>query len=84
MDLAFTPEEQQFRKDIRTWVSENLPADISNKVHNALRLSRDDMQRWAKMAGWATPGRRHLAARAGTQSRSICLRRNAPWLVPRA
>jgi alkylation response protein AidB-like acyl-CoA dehydrogenase len=51
MDLAFTPEEQQFRKDIRTWVSENLPADISNKVHNALRLSRDDMQRWAKILG---------------------------------
>jgi alkylation response protein AidB-like acyl-CoA dehydrogenase len=51
MDLAFTPEEQQFRKDIRAWVSENLPADISNKVHNALRLSRDDMQRWAKILG---------------------------------
>ena len=51
MDLAFTPEEQQFRKDIRTWVSENLPADISHKVHNALRLSRDDMQRWGKILG---------------------------------
>ena len=51
MDLAFTPEEQQFRKDIRTWVSENLPADISHKVHNALRLSREDMQRWARILG---------------------------------
>ncbi len=51
MDLAFTPEEQKFREDIRAWVHENLPADISNKVHNALRLSRDDMQRWAKILG---------------------------------
>jgi alkylation response protein AidB-like acyl-CoA dehydrogenase len=51
MDLAFTPEEQQFRMDIRAWVRENLPADISNKVHNALRLSRDDMQRWGKILG---------------------------------
>ncbi|MDP2449999.1 MAG: acyl-CoA dehydrogenase family protein [Hydrogenophaga sp.] len=51
MDLAFTPEEQTFREDIRAWVHANLPADISHKVHNALRLSRDDMQRWAKILG---------------------------------
>ena len=51
MDLAFTPEEQKFREDIRAWVAANLPADISHKVHNALRLSRDDMQRWAKILG---------------------------------
>ena len=34
MDLAFTPEEQTFRETIRTWVHENLPADLSHKVHN--------------------------------------------------
>jgi alkylation response protein AidB-like acyl-CoA dehydrogenase len=51
MDLAFTPEEEQFRKDIRTWVHANLPSDISHKVHNALRLSRDDLQNWAKILG---------------------------------
>ncbi len=51
MDLAFTPEEQQFREDIRAWVRDNLPQDISHKVHNALRLSRDDMQRWARILG---------------------------------
>ena len=39
MDLAFTPEEQQFREDIRAWVLTNLPADSSHKVHHALRLS---------------------------------------------
>lgn len=51
MDLAFTPEEQQFREEIRAWVRTNLPADISHKVHNALELTRDDMQRWAKILG---------------------------------
>jgi alkylation response protein AidB-like acyl-CoA dehydrogenase len=51
MDLAFTPEEQKFREEVRAWVRENLPQDISQKVHNALRLSRDDMQRWAKILG---------------------------------
>ena len=51
MDLAFTPEEQAFREDIRAWVHANLPADIQHKVRNALRQTRDDMQRWAKILG---------------------------------
>jgi len=51
MDLSFTPEEQKFREDIRAWVKENLPPEISHKVHNALELTRDDMQRWAKILG---------------------------------
>ncbi|MEY4584343.1 MAG: hypothetical protein RJB10_840 [Pseudomonadota bacterium] len=51
MDLAFTPEEQQFREDIRSWVTSNLPKEISYKVHNDLNLTRDDMQGWAKILG---------------------------------
>jgi len=51
MDLNFTAEELAFRTHIRQWVADNLPADISHKEHNALRLSRDDMQRWAKILG---------------------------------
>jgi alkylation response protein AidB-like acyl-CoA dehydrogenase len=51
MDLNFTAEEQSFRQSTRQWVAENLPSDISHKVRNALRLTRDDMQRWAKILG---------------------------------
>src|SRR6476660_6162490 len=51
MDLAFTPEEQKFREDVRAWVRTNLPKDISNKVHNSLHLTRDDMQQWARILG---------------------------------
>ena len=51
MDLQFTPEEQAFRLEVRQWVAANLPEDISRKVHSALRLSRDDMQRWARILG---------------------------------
>ena len=51
MDLAFTPEEQKFREDIRAWVRDNLPQDIAHKVHNSLHLTREDMQRWAKILG---------------------------------
>ena len=38
MDLNFTAEELEFRRDIRQWVADNLPKDISHKVHNAWRL----------------------------------------------
>jgi alkylation response protein AidB-like acyl-CoA dehydrogenase len=61
MDLNFTADELAFRAEIRQWVAEHLPKDISAKVHEALRLSKDDMQRWAKILGargwlgWAWP-----------------------------
>lgn len=51
MDLAFTPEEQSFREEVRAWVRDNLPQDISHKVRHSLRLTREDMQRWAKILG---------------------------------
>ncbi len=62
MDLAFTDKEQAFRHEVRDWVHANLPTSISHKVHNALELTRDDMQSWAKILGkkgwlghaWAT------------------------------
>jgi alkylation response protein AidB-like acyl-CoA dehydrogenase len=51
MDLAFTPEELGFREEIRAWVHAHLPQDIAHKVHNALQLTRDDMQRWGQILG---------------------------------
>jgi alkylation response protein AidB-like acyl-CoA dehydrogenase len=51
MDLAFTTDEEAFRREIRTWVRAHLPKDIAHKVHNALHLTRDDMQNWAKILG---------------------------------
>jgi hypothetical protein len=79
MDLNFTPDEQEFREKTRAWVRDNLPREISDKVRNSIRLTRDDMQRWAKIlartAGSAGAGRRSSAARAGTRSRSTCSRR---------
>jgi alkylation response protein AidB-like acyl-CoA dehydrogenase len=51
MDLAFTPEEQAFREHVHAWVKANLPPSISNKVFNGLKLTRDDLQGWAKILG---------------------------------
>ncbi len=51
MDLNFTPEEEAFRRHVRDWVAQNLPADISHKVRHSLRLTKDDLQRWARILG---------------------------------
>ncbi|MCB2020013.1 MAG: acyl-CoA dehydrogenase family protein [Burkholderiaceae bacterium] len=51
MDLNFTPEELAFRAEVRDWVAGNLPRAISDKVHNALNLTREDMQGWARILG---------------------------------
>ncbi len=51
MDLNFTPEELAFRAEIHDWVAGNLPKAISEKVHNALHLTREDMQTWARILG---------------------------------
>jgi alkylation response protein AidB-like acyl-CoA dehydrogenase len=51
MDLNFTAEEIEFRAHVRQWVAAHLPADISHKVHQALHLTREDHQRWARILG---------------------------------
>ena len=51
MDLHFTPDELAFRAEVRQWVAENLPQDLSHKVFNSLRLSEDDIRRWALILG---------------------------------
>jgi len=51
MDLAFTPEEQAFREEVRAWVADNLPQDIAHKVNEGLELSKEDHQRWARILG---------------------------------
>jgi alkylation response protein AidB-like acyl-CoA dehydrogenase len=59
MNLQFTPEELAFRHEVRDWVAANLPKDIAQKVHNGLRLTREDMQGWAKILGkkgWLASG----------------------------
>ena len=51
MDLAYTPEEQAFRAEVRAWLNDNLDPALATKVRDGLRLSRDDIQGWAKVLG---------------------------------
>ncbi len=46
MDLNFTPEEEQFRSQVRSFLADKLPTRLSNKVATGKHLSKADMQEW--------------------------------------
>ncbi|MCZ2496804.1 pimeloyl-CoA dehydrogenase large subunit [Xylophilus sp. Kf1] len=46
MDLQFTPRQLAFRDEVRAFLKDKLPADLSHKVRNGLRVSKADLERW--------------------------------------
>ncbi|MBL8303902.1 MAG: acyl-CoA dehydrogenase family protein [Ideonella sp.] len=59
MKLAFSPEDEAFRAEVRTFVREQLPDAIRRKVELGRRLDRDDYVAWfqrLEARGWLTPG----------------------------
>jgi alkylation response protein AidB-like acyl-CoA dehydrogenase len=58
MDLNYSAEELAFRDEVRGWLREHLPADLSEKVAAYGPLSRDDLLRWHRILarqGWVAP-----------------------------
>jgi alkylation response protein AidB-like acyl-CoA dehydrogenase len=46
MDLTFTPEEETFRNEVRSFLAEELPARLADKVKTGKHLSKADMEQW--------------------------------------
>ncbi|MCP5264656.1 MAG: acyl-CoA dehydrogenase family protein [Burkholderiaceae bacterium] len=58
MDLTYSDEENAFREEVRSWLTANIPADLSEKMLNYEELSKDDLVRWHKILakkGWVAP-----------------------------
>jgi alkylation response protein AidB-like acyl-CoA dehydrogenase len=58
MDLNYSPEELQFRDEVRAWLQSNLPRDLKEKVARYSHLSKDDLLRWhgiLAQKGWVAP-----------------------------
>ena len=58
MDLNYSVEEVDFRDTVRTWLSENLPKDLKDKVDRYEHLSKEDLLRWHRILagkGWVAP-----------------------------
>src|SRR5690606_22474256 len=59
MDLNFTPEQQAFREEVRTFIREQLPSDISRRVKRGVHTRAEDYVTWQKILhrkGWGAPG----------------------------
>ena len=46
MELTFTPEEEAFRTEVRSFLKEHLPDRLSSKVRDGLRLNKADIDEW--------------------------------------
>ncbi len=58
MNLDFTPEELAFRDEVRGFVRSHLPHELSRKVIEHKRLSKDDYLVWQRILhgrGWSAP-----------------------------
>jgi len=58
MDLAYTQEEEAFRNEVRTFLRDKLPADLSSKVLEGKHMTREGMMRWHRILherGWIAP-----------------------------
>ncbi len=58
MDLNFTPDELAFRDEVREFLREHLPPELSDRVKAGLVVHVEDYRRWQKVLferGWAAP-----------------------------
>jgi pimeloyl-CoA dehydrogenase large subunit len=58
MDLRFTPEENAFREEVRTFLKSALPEPIRKKMVEGRSLTKDDIVTWQRILnqkGWAVP-----------------------------
>ncbi|UOA33027.1 Putative acyl-CoA dehydrogenase FadE17 [Sulfitobacter sp. DSM 110093] len=46
MDLSYTDEERAFREDVRAFLAEKLPKDLSDKVKRGEELGKEGHERW--------------------------------------
>ncbi|CAB3899673.1 acyl-CoA dehydrogenase family protein [Achromobacter piechaudii] len=91
MNLTWTPQERQFRDEVRTFAATRLPADIRDKVLRHQRLERDDYVRWHNILadqGWGAPNwpSEHGGTGWNALQRLIfeveCFKAGAPRLLP--
>ncbi len=91
MDLSFTPEQQQFRADVREWIQSAMPPEIKRKAEQWQHYTHDDTMAWHRILhkqGWVAPhwpkeygGTGWDAARQFIFNEEL-IRANAPQIPP--
>ena len=58
MDLRFTDDELAFRNEVRTFIRENVPQDVTDAMKDGREVTKDMLVRWTRILnakGWSTP-----------------------------
>ena len=58
MDLSFTPEQQNFREEVRKWIPRAMPADMRRKAEAGASFHQDETMQWHRILyekGWIAP-----------------------------
>jgi alkylation response protein AidB-like acyl-CoA dehydrogenase len=56
MDLSFTPEQEAFRKEVRTWIAQAMPPHIAKKAGEHAHFEPEEQREWHRILykkGWA-------------------------------
>lgn len=59
MDIEFTVQEQAFRQEVRAFLRDNLPGELSERISLGKRLSKAHQVQWMQILdrqGWLAPG----------------------------
>ena len=55
MNLSFSEEDLKFQSEVRSFIKENYPSEIKEKMDNGVPVSKDDIVTWQKILskkGW--------------------------------
>ena len=55
MNLSFSEEDLKFQAEVRSFIEENYPSEIKEKMDNGTPVSKDDIVTWQKILskkGW--------------------------------
>ena len=58
MDLSFSPEELNFRDEVRAWIKSALPPHLAAKAEMDAEFTHAEVMEWHKILagkGWAAP-----------------------------
>ncbi|MBM4364477.1 MAG: acyl-CoA dehydrogenase family protein, partial [Deltaproteobacteria bacterium] len=58
MDLSFTPEQVEFRKEVREWIATAMPPRIREKAEVDGTFSHEEQMEWHRTLhakGWVAP-----------------------------
>lgn len=91
MDLSFSPEDEAFRDEVRTFLKDKMPAEFAAKVREGREMTKAEVERWHAILnehGWlaSTWPKKYGGAAWTPVQRYIfeeeCSRASAPRIVP--